>query len=684
MTDHRGSPLLPADSMAAIRRVFFEECEEHLGELESGLHELQRGQATSETIDTIFRAAHSIKGGAGIFDLKPIIRLAHLFESVLDTGRQDPASLTPARVKALLKATDGLADMIRAANEGREVDEARAQALEQEVSAMVAPAETEDPFDALDFQPMAMDFTAFGEPESARGFDIMFRPTDRVYATANEPLAILRELQRLGALEVTLDETGTPLLDKLDPRASYLAWSMTLETEADASIVHDVFDFVADSSEIVVTALGGVVEEAAPMAAPDPTATEPAKLEAAAPGLAPSIRVDLERVDRLVDLVSELVINQAMLAQQVAAENLSRRSGVHSVLDELSQLTRDIQDGVMAIRAQPVRAVFQRMSRLVRETEIATGKTVRLITEGEETEVDRTVIERLTDPLTHMIRNAIDHGLESPERRAAAGKPAEGTVRLSAAHRGGRIIIEVCDDGRGIDRELVRGVAVKRGIISPDAHLTPDEIDNLIFAPGFSTASSISDLSGRGVGMDVVRRSVQALGGRITVTSEKGVGSTFILSLPLTLAVLDGMLVSVRGQSAVVPLTALVESFQVRPSDIRRIGSQSRLLTLRGVHVPLIDLGEAMGYAPCETADERAVALLVEDENGQRAALLVDAIQDQRQVVIKSLEANYRQIQGVAAATILGDGRVALILDVDAIVSAERRAGSPVAHSQAA
>jgi len=377
-------------------------------------------------------------------------------------------------------------------------------------------------------------------------------------------------------------------------------------------------------------------------------------------------------VDRLIDLVGELVINQAVLAQRVMEAGLARASAVAMGLDELEQLTREIQDSVMAIRAQPVKSVFQRMPRLVREVAAMTGKPVRLVTEGEGTEVDKTVIERLADPLTHMIRNAIDHGLENPEKRAAAGKPAEGVVKLSAAHRSGRIVIEVSDDGGGINRERVKGIAIEKGLISAEATLSDEEIDNLIFMPGFSTAAEVSDISGRGVGMDVVRRSIQALGGRITISSRPGKGSTFTMSLPLTLAVLDGMVVSVNNQTLVAPITAIVETLQPKAEDVHSLGGHARVISIRGGFVPLIDVGMALGYRNEPLPATQGVALLIEGEGGARAALLCDAIQGQRQVVIKSLEANYRQVPGVAAATILGDGRVALILDIDTIVTVSR------------
>ncbi|OYX69111.1 MAG: chemotaxis protein CheA [Rhodospirillales bacterium 35-44-4] len=389
-------------------------------------------------------------------------------------------------------------------------------------------------------------------------------------------------------------------------------------------------------------------------------------------GSAATIRVDLERVDRMIDLVGELVINEAMLSQRVLEAGIVRASGVSVALEELEHLTREIQDSVMAIRAQPVRSVFQRMPRLVREVAAQTGKQVRLLTEGEGTEVDKTVIERIADPLTHMIRNAIDHGLELPEMRLAAGKPVEGVVRLAALHRSGRIVVEVADDGAGIDRSRVRAKAEENGLISGDASLSDDEIDNLIFLPGFSTASAVTDISGRGVGMDVVRRSVQALGGRISISSRPGRGSTFTMSLPLTLAVLDGMVVNVATHSLIVPLGAILETLQPRAQDVHPLDSKVRVLSLRGSYVPMVDVALALGYRSESIEPTKSVALLVECEGGSQAVLLFDTIQGQRQVVIKSLEANYRAVPGIAAATVMGDGRVALILDVDAIVAASR------------
>jgi two-component system, chemotaxis family, sensor kinase CheA len=705
------------DPLAAIRDTFFQECEEQLAELESGLLAMEGGETDSETINAVFRAVHSIKGGAGAFSLEALIRFAHVFETAMDemrSGRLEPSS---DALKIMLRAADVLADLVRAARDGETADETHSQALAEELRGLspdAGPDETgsEEDWGDFEFKPLSFDV-----PASTGQWRIYFRPRADLYAKANETALLLRELGRLGPIEVDLDASALPSLSDIDSEAAYLAWTVILTADVPESAIREVFEFVdgdldLDISQVGETeqpvseepdvgpaldiaallakaqaaadepALTPVVDAPPTMAAltePTPRApvATPATSTAPAPAAGPTIRVDLERVDRLIDLVGELVINQAMLSQRVMEAGLARASAVAVGLDELEQLTREIQDSVMAIRAQPVKSVFQRMPRLAREVAALTGKQVRLVTEGEGTEVDKTVIERLADPLTHMIRNAIDHGLESTEAREAAGKPAEGLVRLSAAHRSGRIVIEVADDGGGINRARVKAIAIERGLIAADATLSDEETDNLIFLPGFSTASEVSDISGRGVGMDVVRRSIQALGGRISITSRPGKGSTFTMSLPLTLAVLDGMVVSVEGQTLVAPLTAIIETLQPKDSDVHGIGGGvARVIAVRDSFVPLIDVGAALGYRVEPINPSAGVALLIEGEGGGRAALLVDAIQGQRQVVIKSLEANYRQVPGVAAATILGDGRVALILDIDTIVAVSRGADS--------
>ncbi len=733
------------DPLEAIKATFFQECDELLADLESGLLELEGGGGDIETVNAVFRAVHSVKGGAGAFGLEPLVRFAHVFETTLDEMRSGKLATEPAAVKVMLRAADILADHVSAARGQGVVDEAGSLRLVAELKAlcnggaaaaaagatdsdelvMVDTEVEDDGFGDFDFTPVLVEIEAPAAVTPT--WRIGFKPSRAMYAKANETALLLRELDRIGDCKVTLNADALPDFDGLDPEESYFVWDIEVKTDQGEAAIREVFEFVEDDCEITI---GSDAERAPldsfapvldlePVAAPEPqdepapidgdvmALLERAKLAAAElqatpppsaalhaaptpppPPAAPphpadgsdakasagtTIRVDLERVDRLIDLVGELVINQAMLTQRVGESGLARSSTVSVGLEDLEHLTREIQDSVMAIRAQPVKSVFQRMPRLVREVAAMTEKQVRLTTEGENTEVDKTVIERLSDPLIHMIRNAIDHGLEKPNVRLAAGKPAEGVVKLCALHRSGRIVIEVSDDGAGINRERVKQIALDKGLIAADATLTDEETDNLIFLPGFSTASVVSDISGRGVGMDVVRRQVQALGGRISITSNPGKGSTFSLSLPLTLAVLDGMVVGVSSHTLVTPLTAIIETLQPKPNDVRLLGPNGAVLAVRDTYVPLVDVGAVLGYRKGPTDWTTGVVLLVESEVGGRAALLVDAIQGQRQVVIKSLEANYQRVEGIAAATILGDGRVALILDVDALIDVRRK-----------
>ena len=740
------------DPFEAIKVTFFQECSELLGDLEANLLALETGEGDIETINAVFRAVHSVKGGAGAFGLEDLVRFAHVFETLMDELRSGRKECDDVTVKTLLRASDVLADHIAAAQgTGAPVDAARSAGLVAElevlthgVAAAAAPTAAVEDEDDFGFTPLTLDLADFGAPAElpslelpsldlpsldlpdlaapgAPGWRIVFRPHPRLYASANDVSLLLRELARLGQTSVELDASGLPSLDALDAEDAHLIWTIELTGDVAEADVRDVFDFVEMDCDLSITRLNAeaapaeiglpplpvldaapaepefdiaalLAKAAAPVvaAAPVPASTpapaaaapKPVAPAAPAPAAAPSapaavapvtIRVDLDRVDRLINVVGELVIQQAMLAQRVMESGLARSSDIALGLEDLELLTRDIQDSVMAIRAQPVKSVFQRMPRLVREVAEMTGKRVRLVTSGEDTEVDKTVVERLAEPITHMLRNAIDHGLESPEEREAAGKPAEGTVRLAALHRSGRIVIEIADDGKGINRPRVRGIAVARGLIAEDAVLTDDEVDNLIFLPGFSTAETVTDVSGRGVGMDVVKRSIQALGGRISISSVPGKGSTFTLSLPLTLAVLDGMVVSAASQTLVAPLSAIVESLTPRVEDVHYVGGHDAVIRFREEFVPLVDVGRVMGFREDATPLMGGVVMIVETEAGSRAALLVDAINGQRQVVIKSLETHYRHVEGVSAATILGDGSVALILDIDALVIAGRR-----------
>ncbi|RDL52920.1 Chemotaxis protein CheA [Ensifer sp. M14] len=746
--------------MNEIKEIFFQECEEQLAELESGLLKLNDGDRDPETVNAVFRAVHSIKGGAGAFGLDDLVSFAHVFETTLDCVRSNRLDPGPEVLKVMLKSADVLADLTNAARDGGSVDEARSRQLIKElealangevpqVSAVAEPVAKAAPVVAAPvvndegFQPVAFSFDDFETDEPALTemptYEIVFKPKSDLYAKGNDATLLLRDLSRLGEMSIHCDMDALPTLDRLSPETAYFSWKVSLKTDKGEDAIRTVFEFAEWDCDLDVSLVSGdaapageelpmqpvpfdlsilddepvgpigVIEEEEQLAAQQEirnaavaaagtasnvlqmaqsaarapaeksagaaasaAAQSAAAQQAAASAATPTIRVDLDRVDRLINLVGELVINQAMLSQSVVENDANGTSSINMGLEELQQLTREIQDSVMAIRAQPVKPVFQRMSRIVREIADMTGKSVRLITEGENTEVDKTVIDKLAEPLTHMIRNAVDHGLETPEKRLAAGKSAEGTVRLTAKHRSGRIVIELADDGAGINREKVRQKAIDNDLIAADANLSDEEIDNLIFHAGFSTADKISDISGRGVGMDVVKRSIQALGGRINISSKPGHGSVFTMSLPLTLAVLDGMVVTVANQTLVVPLTAIVETLQPEAAAIHSFGSNQRLISIRNSFCPLVDVGRILNFRASQANPVEGVALLVESEGGGQRALMVDAIQGQRQVVIKSLEANYTHVPGIAAATILGDGRVALILDVDTIVAASR------------
>ncbi|MEL6688276.1 MAG: chemotaxis protein CheA, partial [Pseudomonadota bacterium] len=379
----------------------------------------------------------------------------------------------------------------------------------------------------------------------------------------------------------------------------------------------------------------------------------------------PTIRVVLDKIDKLINQVGELVITQAMLDESISDAGLERDPNVASTIKDFRQLTIDIQESVMAIRAQPIRSLFQRMGRVVRESAQKVDKNAKLVLEGEFTEVDNTIIESLADPLTHMLRNAVDHGLETPDKREAAGKPKTGIVTLSAAHRGGKVVIEVSDDGAGVNRPKVRSIAEEKGLIEPDAVLSDSEIDNILFMPGFSTADQVSTLSGRGVGMDVVKRSIQDIGGKVSIRSTPGEGSKITITLPLTLAILDGMLIRIGSETLVLPLTSVVETVLIPKRSVHRMGPDSTMVEVRGSLLPLVNLGDHLGFETAHRETDNVVVVIVESDDDRWCALQVDAIIDQRQVVIKSLEENYGAVNSVSAATILGDGRLALIIDTE-------------------
>jgi len=512
------------------------------------------------------------------------------------------------------------------------------------------------------------------------GFSIRFEPTRAMYDCGNDANHLFAALEDLGKMVATADLRDIPIdATELDWEESLINWDIQLETGATESAVRDIFDFVHDLCVLTIDPLerpedqaedtNTVETPAAPVEVPQGADSETSSKSQPKPSkeARPTLRVDLERIDRLINAVGELIINQAVIAQRIDDAGLDVSADISVDLEDYKLLAREIQEGVMAIRAQPVKTLFQRMARIVRELSASTGKDIELITEGKDTEVDKTVVEKLSDPLTHMIRNAIDHGIESPERRKEVGKSATGSVKLSAEHRSGSVLIEIRDDGAGLNRKRIREIAISKGIIAESDDLSISEIDNLLFAPGFSTASEVTNLSGRGVGMDVVKTAIMSLGGRISIQSEEGKGSTFSIAMPLTLAVMDGMVIGVSDQTMVVPISSILETVRPTSGEISRIGVGDPLLSIRGTFVPIIDLATTLGHYPSKLDLVDQVLLLVRTEKFEQCALAVDSISDQRQVVIKSLEGNYGAIPGISAATILGDGEIALIIDPDGI-----------------
>jgi two-component system chemotaxis sensor kinase CheA len=639
-------------SFDQFRATYFEESADLLESAYAHLADLAERRIGEDTLHALFRAIHSIKGGGGAFGFTRLVALAHVMETLLDQLRDGTLEPEPARVTLLLQATDALSDLLAAERSGKVIPPGFEDALVASLSEAARPAGT----------PAAERPAA--APQAAEGWLIRFRPHARLFSHANEPLLLVRELKRLGPVEVAADLARLPALAALEPEDAYLAWTFTLGAAVPLAKVQDVFEFVVDDCDLTIEPLAPAIAEAA--ATPDQPAEAPPATTAAeaAPPVAHSVRVDVAKVDRLVNLVGELVINQAMLVQLGSTLPPEVCPGLANGLQTLSQHLRELQEGVMAIRTQPVKSVFSRMPRLVRELAAQLGKDVRLVVTGEATEVDKTVVEQLADPLTHLLRNALDHGIEPPEARIAAGKPAQGTIHLAAEQRSGRILIEISDDGRGIDRGRVLARARERGLVAPDALLSDAEIDELIFMAGFSTAETVSAVSGRGVGMDVVRRNIQALGGRISVESQLGSGSSFVLSLPLTLAVMDGLVVSVGREAYILPISAIVESLRPRRADIHHVVGRGEVLAIRGDYVPLLPLHRRFGVTDAIQDPARGIVVIVETDGASRLGVVVDDLVGQQQVVVKSLESNYGHVPGIGGATILGNGRVALILDV--------------------
>jgi two-component system chemotaxis sensor kinase CheA len=674
---------------------FFEESFEAITTMEDALLKLTVGTPDLEVVNTIFRVAHSIKGGAATFGFNEVASFTHTLETLLDELRGQRMLVTPDLCDLLLRSVDVMRDMLRATQAKQPQDAQKIADLQFDLEVMVAKKTAPPAVPAVVAPEPAKVVAAPAAAASATAaaWLIGFKPYLQLLARGNDPLRMFGELAQLGELEVIAHTGAVPPLTEMDPENCYVSWQLRLVSDAPREAVAQAFDWAEGDCELsierevpvaasanvaspVIAATSGpsaVGSAAQSTAAPvmDAEAARPANaLKVADAGKAPpsdstSIRVSTEKIDELMNNVGELVITQSMLTQLAGSLHGPMGERLRTGLTQLERSVRELQEAVMRVRMVPISFVFSRFPRMVRDLSQRLGKQIELKMTGGDTELDKTVLEKIGDPLVHLVRNGIDHGIEKPEVRVAAGKSESGTLHLHAYHRGGNITVEVSEDGGGINTAKVISKAKAKGLVAADAELTDAQIHDLIFLPGFSTADQATDVSGRGVGMDVVRRNIEELGGSVEVRSELGKGSRFIINLPLTLAIVDGQTIQVSGESYIVPLTAIVESLQVKPGLVQRVVGHGEVFSFRGDYLPVLRLNEFFGRSG--RAESRPIdsgLIMIVEAEGRRVGLCVDELLGQQQVVVKTLETNYQRVDGVAGATILGDGSVALILDV--------------------
>ena len=691
--------------MSQFHQTFFEESFEGLDDMETGLLDLNAGSADAETINTIFRAAHSIKGGGGTFGFTEIADFTHVLETLLDEMRSGKREASQDAIQLLLQSVDCLRAMMESARDKQPLDMEDVGKLQLSLEQLLNSDTTEG--DA------AIKPEESGKQANISGWHINFHPHSHILKTGNDPIRIFRELEQLGQLEIRADSSSLPSLVDLEPEECFLSWELKLTSDCAKDQIREIFEWVEDDCDLVIQVIHRTeaeLEEAEKIAevrtGVDRRTNEDRRTNsndrrcqdqtiegkeqrsgderrASADrrtgqdrrnkgGESTSIRVSIDKIDALINMVGELVITQSMLSQvgeNFAIENLENlRSG----LGLLERNTRELQENVMQIRMLPISFSFNRFPRLVHDLSTKMGKKIELKMSGEQTELDKTVMEKIGDPMVHLVRNSLDHGIESPAARRAAGKPETGMVCLNAYHEGGNIVIEITDDGAGLNTDKILRKAREQGLVGEDEVLSEDKIHDLIFHAGFSTADEVSDVSGRGVGMDVVRRNIKDLGGVVEVKSAPGQGSTFTIRLPLTLAILDGQLIKVGEQTYIIPLISIVESLQIDGKQYNSIAGKLELYRLREEYLPIIRLYKVFNVNADNTQLENGLLVVVEAE-GQKAGLLVDDLLAQQQVVIKSLETNYKKVLGVSGATILGDGTVALILDISGLIALSRQ-----------
>lgn len=709
--------------LSQFQESFFEEAAEHLSTIEDGLLQLEQHPEDLDLLNRIFRAAHSIKGNSGMFGFTAVGQFTHKMETLLDQLRNGQLSVTPAIADILLRSTDCLKLLIDAAHGGAAPDQTAIAQLESELASAAGSGPTGNETAA----PSGASAPASSTGPAQHRFRIAWTPPQWLFQRGLDPLRIIGELAELGTIvSRSLDVSRLPAFAGLDPEISYISWACELQTLKQKSVIESVFDFVRDDSELSIEPVEAPTQQAVRETISHvPTAVEsnepkplgeilvesgvvsretlnsalaqqkrvgeilieqhaatPQQIsqalqkqqESTAPKKsadAASIRVDTAKIDKLINLVGELVITQSMLSDLGSRFEMGQIAVLLERIAQLERNTREIQERVMGIRMLPIGNAFSRFPRLVRDLSGKAGKKIQLLLSGEETELDKTVIESIGDPLTHLVRNSADHGLEPPDERVAAGKPEQGTIHLSAFHEGGSICITVQDDGRGLNRDKILAKAIKQGLITENDKLSDDQIWALIFRPGFSTAEKITDVSGRGVGMDVVKRNIEGLGGTVSIKTVTGKGTTFTLKLPLTLAIIEGMTVRVGADTYIVPLLSILESIQPKKDSLKTVVGKGELVNVRETYLPMIRLYDVFALQPEHKEPTKAILLILETE-GERVAVMVDEILGQQQVVIKSMEQNFRKVEGVAGATILGDGTVGFILDVRGLLNIAR------------
>ena len=689
--------------LTQFHETFFQESFEALDNMEAALLQLSSGEPNSELVNTIFRVAHSIKGGSATFGFTEIAAFTHTAETLLDQLRSGKRQIDDKIVDVFLRSVDVMRGMLSATQNHTDIDTQQVADLHAELEQIMNGAVTAASPPPV--EPVKSQVSPVIDVPHISGWRINFAPGPQMMKHGNDPVRMLKELASLGQLACRVNANKLPPLADLDPEVCQLSWQLELRTDADRQAIEQVFEWAEGECELNIEPLTPTPSApvASPVSAPQPVTTavtEPAPVavsqvtpDAVIPVTPPvavasvhapsaptkdasrspvvessSIRVSIEKVDELLNSVGELVITQSVLSQLTMRLEGELGEQLKNNLAQLERHTRALQDSVMRVRMLPIATVFNRFPRMIHELGHRLGKKLELKMHGDHTELDKTVLEKIGDPLVHLVRNSVDHGIEMPEKRLASGKVEHGTIELNAYHKGGNVFIEVTDDGGGLDCDRILSKARERGLVGADEILSEEEIMNLIFMPGFSTAEVVSDVSGRGVGMDVVRRNINEIGGNVQISSVLGQGSTVRIRLPLTLAILDGQLVRVGPEIYVVPIVSIVESIQIKSELVSSVANGPQLFRLRDEYVPIVRLHELFEVMSERTPLTDGLLMIVEAD-GKRIGLFVDELQSQQQVVIKSLETNFHGVSGLSGATMLGDGQVALILDIPGVIT---------------